>query len=322
MRTGASTTIGSGHVMRCLTIAKNLKKRNVKVKFWMKELPGDLIGYVKQEGFETISNAEKADIYLIDHYQIDADWEKEHRQFTNKIVVIDDLANRPHDCDLILDQNVLPNFESRYDELVPKHCIRLLGPKYLIMRDEFIEARLNLNGRNNQVERLLVFMGGSDPTHETTKILKALTQLKGSFGHIDVVIGNGNIHKKEIKQICFEQGYDFHCQINYMAKLMQRADFSIGAGGSTTWERCFVGLPSSSTIVAENQTLTTKYADELGAVLNLGWHEKVTVKTYEALLLKLKKREIDMNQLSRVGLNLTENPSPNPWIDEIMELLT
>ncbi|WP_036199047.1 UDP-2,4-diacetamido-2,4,6-trideoxy-beta-L-altropyranose hydrolase [Ureibacillus sinduriensis] len=321
IRTDASTNIGSGHVMRCLTIAKNLQKQNINVKFWMKELPGHLINFVEHEGFETINSAEKADLYLIDHYNIDEEWEKAHRLFTNKIVVIDDLANRPHDCDLILDQNSLPNFESRYDGLVPQHCIRLLGPKYLIMRDEFIEARLNLKERNNQAERILVFMGGSDPTEETIKILKALSKSKSSFEHIDIVVGNGNIHKEEIKHICLKQGYEYHCQINYMARLMQRADFSIGAGGSTTWERCYVGLPSSSTIVAENQAFTTIHADDLGAVVNLGWHEKVTVEMYVDLLLKLKNGEVDLNQLSKIGLSLTKTVSPNPWIEEILELL-
>lgn len=134
----------------------------------MKELQGNLISYIQQEGFATINRAEKADLYLIDHYNIDEEWEKQHRQFTDRIVVVDDLANRPHDCDLILDQNVLPNFESRYDGLVPKQCIQLLGPKYLIMRDEFIEARLNLKERDNQIKRILVFMG------EVTQPMKRL----------------------------------------------------------------------------------------------------------------------------------------------------
>lgn len=308
--------------MRCLTIAKNLQKQNVNVVFWMEALAGNLIHYVQQEGFEVISNVRKSDLYIIDHYKIEERWEKELRNYTGKIAVIDDLANRPHDCDLILDQNVIPNFESRYDGLVPKNCIKLLGPKYLIMRDEFIEARQNLNDRNNQVERLLIFMGGTDPTNETIKILKALIHFPDRFNHIDVVVGNGNTHKEEIKQICSKQGYYYHCQINYMAKLMKRADFSIGAGGSTTWERCYIGLPSSSTVVAENQSRTTKYAYELGAVLNLGWHEKVTEETYVELLSKLENGEVNLNQLSKVGLNLTDNASPNPWIDEIMELLT
>ncbi|MCM3389788.1 UDP-2,4-diacetamido-2,4,6-trideoxy-beta-L-altropyranose hydrolase [Ureibacillus chungkukjangi] len=308
--------------MRCLTIAKNLKKHNVTVQFWMEELPGHLIAYVQQEGFETITSPKKADLYIIDHYTIDAEWERGLRGFTEKIVVIDDLANRPHDCELIIDQNVIPNFDSRYDVLVPKQCIQLLGPKYLIMRDEFIEARQNLKSRNMQGERLLVFMGGSDPTDETRKVLRALHQFKGYFSHIDVVVGSGNIHKAEIEQICLEQGYHFHCQINYMARLMQQADFSIGAGGSTTWERCYVGLPSSSTIVADNQTLTTNYANQLGAVLNLGWHENVSTTTYRNLLSKLKNGEVDLNQISKVGLDLTENTQPNPWIEEIMELLT
>lgn len=308
--------------MRCLTIAKNLQKHDVKVTFWMEQLAGNLIDYVLEEGFEVIGKVRKADLFVIDHYKIGKQWEKELRNYTNKIAVIDDLANRSHDCDLILDQNVIPNYSTRYNDLIPAHCIQLLGTKYLIMRDEFIEARMHLRQCNNKVNRLLIFMGGTDPTNETMKILKALSYFSDSFGHIDVVVGNGNVSKEEIKQICLKQGYSYHCQINYMAQLMQRADFSIGAGGSTTWERCYVGLPSSSTIVAENQSITTQYAAELGAVVNLGWHENVTTQTYVDLLLRLENNEIDLNQLSRVGLNLTENTSPNPWINEIMELLT
>lgn len=307
--------------MRCLTVAKNLQKNNVHVVFWMEELAGNLIEYVRHEGFETISNVRKADLYIIDHYKIGEQWEKELRQYTNNIVVIDDLANRTHECDLILDQNVIPNYESRYDSLVPKHCIQLLGPKYLIVRDEFVEARQNLRYRNSQVERLLVFMGGSDPTNETMKVLNALSFSK-RFGHVDVVVGNGNLQKEAIKQICMKQGFHYHSQINYMAKLMQQADFSIGAGGSTTWERCYVGLPSSSTVVAQNQSLTTEYAANLGAVLNLGRHETVTVETYIDLLSKLKNDKVNLSEISKIGLNLTENSFPNPWIDEILELLT
>lgn len=321
IRTDASTKIGSGHVMRCLTVAHNLKKHDCHVLFWMEPLQGNLIDYVKEQGFKTIRQAEQAYLYIIDNYGIDETWERKHRSFAKKIMVIDDLANRAHDCDLLLDQNVVPNYEKRYDRLVPEQTIKLLGPNYLIMRDEFIEARQHLQNRDGQVNRLLVFMGGSDPTNETLKVLEALKQTKSSFQQVDVVVGNGNIHKKEIEKICKEQNLQYHCQIDYMARLMQQADFSIGAGGLTTWERCYVGLPSSSTIVAENQMVTTEYAEELGAVWNLGWHEQVTVETYLSLLDSLQTNNKGIIQLSKKGLLLTTSKQPNAWLNEIMELL-
>lgn len=322
IRADASIQIGSGHVMRCLTIAHHLKKQGIEVFFWMEPLQGNLIDYVKKQGFDNIQQAEQADLYIIDHYGIGGEWERKHRPYAKKIMVIDDLANRPHDCDLLLDQNVVPNYESRYDELVPNHCIKLLGPKYLIMRDEFIEARQHLRKRTGEVKRLLLFMGGTDPTNETLKVLQALEETSTVFERIDVVVGNGNAHKVEIEQICCKRNFHYHCQIDYIAKLMQQADFSIGAGGSTTWERCYVGLPSSCTIVADNQFVTTEYAAELGAVWNLGWHEQVTVETYIQLLNSLPINKKRIHQISEKGLILTESKVPNTWLHEIMELLS
>ncbi|CAM5190898.1 hypothetical protein UACE39S_04428 [Ureibacillus acetophenoni] len=322
IRTDASTHIGSGHVMRCLTIAQNLISHNIDVKFWMKELPGNLIEYVVKKGFKNINQPEKADLYIIDHYGIDQEWEQSIYTFTKHLMVIDDLANRPHYCDLLLDQNVVPNYETRYENLVPSHCKKMLGPRYLIMRDEFIEARQNISNRNGKVNRILVFMGGSDPTDETMKVIQALQKHQQEFNYVDIVVGNSNIHKYEIEKICNEQGYHYHCQINYMAQLMQLADFSIGAGGLTTWERCYVGLPSSSTIVANNQYMTTEFSAKLGAVWNLGWHENVTVESYTNLLNSLDSHSEILKKISETGLLLTKSDKPNVWLQEIMELLS
>lgn len=314
IRTDASISIGSGHIMRCLTIAKNLKSNGCQVTFWMESLEGNLIDFVAKEGFSNITAATDADLYIIDHYGVGIEWEQSIRRFTKKIVVIDDLA-RHHDCDLLLDQNVIPKFETRYDGYVPTHCIMLLGPKYLIMRDEFLMQRQQLRQRGNDIKRLLIFMGGSDPTNETMKILSALKSF--NFVHIDVVVGSSNPFKEQVEQICKKRNYFYHCQIDYMAQLMQLADFAIGTGGSALWERCYVGLPSSSTIVAENQKEGTTYAGHLGVTINLGWHEQVTIDTYRQLLANFR-----IEGMSSKGLELTANKQPNAWIHQILELIT
>lgn len=319
IRTDASVSIGSGHVMRCLTIAEGLRKKGHDVVFYMKPLPGHLIGLAELRGFSVVNEFCAADVCIIDHYGLDEKWEKSIRSLVKKIVVIDDLANRVHDCDLLLDQNVVPHFETRYDLLVPKHCVKLLGPKYLIMRDEFIEQRKQIRNRTGEVRRLLVFMGGTDPTGETMKVMRALERC--SFEWIDVVVGSGNPDREQIQAICEKQGFHFHCQINYIALLMAQADFSIGAGGSTTWERCYVGLPSSSTIVAVNQIESTETAATLGTVWNVGWHEQVTVETYEALLFSLPNRRDEWQKMSVNGLKLTDNSNgTNPWLERIVEV--
>lgn len=311
----ASTTIGSGHVMRCLTIAHNLTKQGCHVSFLMQKLPGNLIHYVEQQGFRTIRVYEKANLYIIDHYEIGLFEEQKMRAFAPYIMVIDDLANRKHDCDLLLDQNVTPHYETRYEGLIADTCVTLLGPTYLIMRDEFLQpvVKRDFDG----IKRLLVFMGGSDPTHETLKVLEAL---KGfNLNYIDVVVGDSNLDKATIKKICDERGYYYHQQISYLADLMRQADFSLGAGGATTWERCFVGLPSACTIVADNQKVGTAYAGELGACINLGWHENVTPQTYKNILEQVTPKQLQ--QISEKGLAITASKQPNAWLPKIMELI-
>lgn len=312
IRVDASVQIGSGHVVRCLTIAKKLHETGCHVQFWMEPLEGNLIELVAREGFSNITSAKQADLYIIDHYQLDKEWEQSIRIYTKKIAVIDDLA-REHDCDLLLDQNAVSNFETRYDGKVPEYCIKLLGPKYLIMRDEFIKERKKLRKRDDKVGRLLVFMGGTDPTNETMKVLLALEGY--TFEHVDIVVGNGNPQKKKIEESCKQRGYHYHCQIGYMAKLMQQADFAIGTGGSSMWERCYVGLPSSATIVADNQSSTTIYAEQLGIVKNLGWHEQVTTETYKELLVNLS-----IMRMSERGLQLTANDKVDVWLHEFLHL--
>lgn len=314
IRTEASVTIGSGHVMRCLTVAEKLQQAGCYVRFWMEPLEGNLIEFVAEQGFTNINGPEHADLYIVDHYGLGIEWEQNIRPFTKKLAVIDDIA-REHDCDLLLDQNVVPHYKTRYDGKVPAHCVKLLGPKYLMMRDEFIEARKQIQPRNATVKRFLVFMGGTDPTNETMKILSALEPFQ--FEHVDIVVGNGNPHKHTIEVICRERGYEFHCQIDYMATLMLQADFAIGAGGATMWERCYVGLSSSATIVADNQRETTVFAASLGVVHNLGWHEQVTVETYKQLLANL-----DVGEMGIKGLALTQNDLPNAWLHELLELIT
>lgn len=321
IRTDASSAIGSGHVMRCLTIAGSFRQLGHDVQFWMERLPGHLIDLVGSKGYVVTQQVSSADLLIVDHYQLDRQWEQSMRKMFSKIVVIDDLANRPHDCDLLLDQNVVANYERRYDDLVPAHCRKLLGPAYLIMRDEFIEARMRAFVRTGRVERLLVFMGGSDPTGETLKILEALKQAADRFKHIDIVVGSSNVNRSEIQQSCGAMQLHYHCQIDYLAELMQAADFAIGAGGTAMWERCYVGLPSSSTVVADNQQATTVMAAELGAVLHLGWHEEIDSARYLELLRQLSWLDNHLISMSKQGLNITESQGkPNAWLQEMVGL--
>ena len=306
IRADASTHIGTGHVMRCLTLAHLLRRRDADVQFISRLLPGHLCDHVEREGFRvrrlpearatsvtsddpatwlgttTSEDASEtrhalatigrpADWLVIDNYALDASWGTPLRDQTRRIMVIDDLANRRHDCDLLLDQNYYRDLEHRYDGLVPKHCETLLGPRYALLREEFAQARLHARPRDGRVGRLLVFLGGADPENHTAKVLHAILKVGAPRLRVDVVVGASNPHQDSVRALCDSLGdARFHRQVGNMAELMLAADLAIGAGGATTWERCLLGLPSLILIIAENQRRTTEDLSALGLVRYVG----------------------------------------------------
>lgn len=310
-RVDSSNFIGSGHLMRCLTLAEELKEKNYKIYFICRELPGNMIDLIENKGYrvkklsrirdidyqpvdgdyatwlgvsweedarETIEviKGENPNWLIIDHYALDIRWEREIRPYVQKIMVIDDLANRYHDCDVILDHNLAENMETRYDNLVPSHCKKLLGPDYLLLRPEFREARKKLKKKDGTVKRILIFLGGADPMNITEKAIKAFLMLERPDIIADVVVGKANPHKERIKALCDKHpNLNYHCQVENMAELMLKADLAIGAGGMAAWERCYLKLPTIAVSVAENQEETAKYLKKLGYIRYLGNAEDI-----------------------------------------------
>jgi UDP-2,4-diacetamido-2,4,6-trideoxy-beta-L-altropyranose hydrolase len=214
---------------------------------------------------------------ITDHYALDARWEGQMRAFTEKIMIIDDLADRPHDCDLLLDQNLYEKLERRYDGLVPDRCERLLGPRYALLRPEFAAARKTLRHRDGRVRRIFIFFGGSDLSNETAKALEAIRLMNRSDIAVDVVVGASNLKGEQIREICQRTPNTyFHRQVENMAELMSLADLAIGAGGTTTWERCCLGLPTLVLVLADNQREVAEAMSTAGAIRIVGWSADVT----------------------------------------------
>lgn len=338
IRTDSSTQIGSGHVMRCLTLAYSLHAKGAVVAFVSRELPGNLIQYVESKGFsvhrlvgqssvrnnssgEELVHASwlgvspsmdaeetevvlsgvrnKADWLIVDHYALDQRWESRMRPYVQNIMVMDDLADRMHDCDVLLDQNLYEDMEHRYDGLVPVKCRQLLGPAFVLLRDEFHQERELVKRDKGPVKKILIFFGGSDPTNETVKTLQVIRQMGLSDIELDVVVGKANPNRKQVKELCDSiANATFHCQIDNMAELMARADFAIGAGGSSLWERCYLGLPSLTVIIADNQIKTSEAAAAAGATWNLGESKDVT-----HLILEQSIREMVTNEELRLKMS-------------------
>ncbi len=308
-RVDASIDIGTGHVMRCLALAEYLREQETVTRFLCRRLPGNLgerilaqghaLAWVEGETWEedakashtALQDAAPWDWLVVDHYGLDARWERAMRTAARKILAIDDLANRPHDCDLLLDQNYYPDAEGRYEGLVPAYCLKLLGPRYALLRPQFARARETLRERSGEVKRILVCFGGTDPHGATLKALEAIRLLDRPDIAVDVVIGGSNPHREEIEAACRALPQSkLHQDVEDMASLMAAADLFVGAGGSITWERCCLGLPAVVMTSADNQRQAALVLAEAGVHLLLGRVEEVDADRLCCILKELAQQ--------------------------------
>ena len=283
-RADASVRIGAGHIMRCLTLAHALRTKGAECHFICRQLNGNLNELIQQQGFtlltlhgpatdesedatQTLQRLKQSyQLLVVDHYALAKTYCTSLRQRCQHIMVIDDLANRVHDCDILLDQNLFANPEQRYQQLLPAHCLQLLGPQYALLRQEFYQQQ-----EQTQPQHILVGFGGSDEQNLTQLAIEAIQQLKLPQLTADIVIGANNPWRASIEQqLACLPNVQLHIQSNDMAKLMHRARLMLGAGGASHWERCICALPGLIVTVAENQQATTAYLDQLGACVWLG----------------------------------------------------
>jgi UDP-2,4-diacetamido-2,4,6-trideoxy-beta-L-altropyranose hydrolase len=273
MRLDASLEIGSGHLMRCLCLADELAKSGARVGFASRGLPAHLGELLARHGHahlpladrggaavdeaadaaETLAAWGPADWYVVDHYALGSAWERAVRHSGSRVLAIDDLE-RPHDCEVVLDQNFHPEPDPRYAAVTPVSCERLLGPRHALLRPEFAEARSRVAPRDGSVRRLLVFLGGMDAGDATSTVLEAVAAVDHEGLSVDVVVGAMHPRIERVRALTSALRHGTcHVQTTEMARLLADADLAVGAGGSATWERCCLGLPALGLCLADNQ---------------------------------------------------------------------
>lgn len=315
IRVDASIEIGIGHIMRCLTLADALLKQAAEVSFICRVHEGNLIQYIKNKGYVVYSlalslseenllpyndgnplahqhwlgttqyNDAKVcepileelcpDWLLVDHYALDYHWQNQLKDKYKKLMVIDDLADRKHECDLLLDQT-FGRKKYSYKELVPHSCELLLGSQYALLRPEFSQWReYSLQRRiAPELKNILVSMGGVDQNNVTSQILQILKtcDLPEELT-ITIVLGISSPNIEIVKQIAvtMPNTTEVKVDVDNMAELMANADVSIGAAGATTWERCCLGVPSILIVLADNQKIIAQHIAEnnIGVVLKV-----------------------------------------------------
>lgn len=307
-RADASLAMGAGHVMRCLTLADGLKAGGAECVFICRQHPGNLLDMIRARGFvahalpmggedETteespahaawlgttweadaerclaLLNRRAIDWLVVDHYALDARWEGRLRPACRRLMAIDDLADRPHDCDLLLDQNLGRRAED-YAGLIPGRCRVLAGPTHALLRPEFAALREYSLARRAEphLERLLISLGGVDKNNVTGRVLEALKTCPLPEGlRITVVMGARAPWVEEVRGLAREMPWATEVRVNVddMAGLMADSDLAIGAAGGTAWERACLGLPCLLMVLAENQRPGAVALGETGGVILL-----------------------------------------------------
>jgi UDP-2,4-diacetamido-2,4,6-trideoxy-beta-L-altropyranose hydrolase len=338
IRVDASNQIGTGHFMRCLTLANVMKQSGAQICFVSRHLPKHLHSMLAAKGHEItllastnnevaldelahahwlgISQTQDAtdtiqalsdgswDWLIVDHYALDSRWETMLRHTARKIMVIDDIADRQHDCDILLDQNLYADMEFRYSGKVPGYCKLLLGPDYALLRDEFRRLHEQVKTRTGPVKRVLIFFGGVDADNFTGCAIEAFAGVDLAGLHVDVVIGAQHPCREQIKAACAQHGFICYVQTDEVAKLMATADMSIGAAGSACWERCCLGLPALLVALAGNQINIAKALDSFGACIYVGTAKATSVPLMRSVIVNLLNSQDQLKLLSKKAYSL------------------
>lgn len=304
IRVDSGADIGSGHVQRCLTLARKFRARGASVTFVCQEQPNNYNALIDDAGFKLIAlpasrvfdemtDAQETlgslklrdhfDLIIVDSYNLGSAWESQLRKIADKILVIDDLANRTHDCDFLVD--AAPAATNRYCDLVPRGCINLLGTKFTLIRPEFLTKRRIREGSIGALARIMISFGGVDAANMTDRAYRVARLLLPS-AEIHAVLTKNSPWLDALQRLADkEPNLHLHVDVQDMASLMADADLAIGAGGTTSWERACVGLPSIVAAIAENQIVTTEALASSGCSVVVSGDESFDISLGEALRL-------------------------------------
>ena len=340
IRADASNIIGYGHIMRCLTLADALTERRHSVQFVCRDLKGNINNLIVKHGyvvlvlpFPELSNScseqlneneanvtvsqltdvketlnalgnINVDWFIVDHYSLDSIWHKEIYSCSKKIMVIDELANRYHECDILLDQTYGRSITD-YDDLTNHNCIKLIGSSYSLLRKQYYQFRLQAEEKRNNfhtIKKILISMGGVDAENISAIVLDGLEAIQWEENiEVDIILGENSpyieIMKRKVESS--KLNTKILSDVENMAELMLEADLAIGAGGTTSWERCCMGLPSLMVIYADNQLSIVENISAAGAGINIGRSNMLTALKVSQYIENILESETMMNAMSK-----------------------
>jgi len=360
IRADASLMVGTGHIMRCFVIAARLiRKFDAEVMFIMREHQGHLIEFIEQKKAFALAilpagepsqdvrtpynlwlgESEQQDIrqtclalkqfkpdwVLFDHYALG---EKSHRavkaEFDCAVAVIDDLADRPLACDLLIDHNCARDPARRYTGLLPEQTKCFLGPRYTPFRDELLITAGQLGTlEKDSVKRVFVFLGGGDTFAATERVLKALISLpRFSEIQVDAVVGMSCPNREQLESLCANHpNVNYYCQTPRLGELMAAATLAVGAGGINSSERVLLRLPAVTLSLAANQTPGLVCYDQMGCVRYLGECDAVSQAQLSAAINRVLFDDAELEQMRQACAALIPMPTAQDGLSEVCHYL-
>ena len=297
-RVDSSRKIGTGHVIRCMTLANQLEAIGFTVYFICKPIMGDIVNIIKSKGYDVIllslPNRDEEvdnfseyscnfdsqqvidlcsllslDLIILDHYFLNYDWEKTVKDHT-KLMCISDFPSGPRACDILLDSS-LNRHHDEYRLYVESTCILMTGSDYVMVRPEFEQSK-SLEAFSKQVSKVLVTMGGSDPQDFTSRIIKIINQYEAndlSNIQFDIVLGRSYQFTSLVLSLISTSkvNYVVHEYVDDMADLMRDMDVIIASAGTTLWECFSLGIPTIALQIADNQEYNIDSCSRAGAII-------------------------------------------------------
>lgn len=360
IRTDAGVNIGSGHVMRCLTLADALSFEGFEICFICRPQTGDLIQWIAERGYrvealsiqsqapdshlahsawlygghaldaqetQTIIDREQPRLLVVDHYGIDERWFDALTQCPPHVIALDDLADRKLPCDLLLDPTAGRSVDM-YNHLLPQQTVALVGASYCLLRKEFLQWRetsLQRRQRVTGIERVLVSLGGVDATNVTGAVLSELEHSSlSSLCQIDILVGSAYPHMQDLQQQVNQSRFavSVAVAVNNVAQRLAYTDLAIGAAGSSAWERCCLGVPTAMCVLADNQKAIAEVLEHCQAAALAHCKGSVTVgRAMQSVLSQCIEQPHYLRTLSKNAAKLVDGRGTARVIDAIQDLL-
>lgn len=317
IRADASRDIGTGHVMRCLSLAQAWRKLGGEAHFVCASIPEQLLKRLKSDWFSVsqipqesssqedveftanLARSLNASWVVVDGYHFTDEFRDSLASHGLSICAVDDFGD-VQQAGLIVNQNLFAA-PTMYDLQANKSCVHLLGSRYTLLREEFTDA--SHRARQVSCRNILVTCGGTDPTNATEKILRGLAETQDRSLQVVAVVGAGNPNLETLRELAEQLPISIQLEVNTprMMQLMQQADLAIAAAGTTCWELAYMGVPVLALVTAENQVQVAESIEMHGIGSNLGWIHELTETEIRTTVEHYRERPFLLHLMSRAG---------------------